>query len=158
MNVYAILGWPRGFYVLDLPGYGYATASKANRTAFRLLITHTLARPGLTGVLWLLDIRHQPSADDRTIHEQFAGRGTRILAAFTKADKLSQRERLGRERELREALALDDDQVIVTSARENKGIKELREAIGELVGVCGPPGFSLGTRGGAESQPEPPSS
>ena len=125
---------PEPLYLLDLPGYGFARASQADRLAFRLLITHTLARPGLTGVLWLLDIRHEPSADDRIVHEQFAGRETPILAAFTKADKLSRRERLSRARELRETLALDDDQVIVTSARKNEGIEELRESIKRFVG------------------------
>jgi len=128
---------PRGFYLLDLPGYGYATASKANRTGFRRLITHTLARPGLTGVVWLLDIRHAPSADDRTMQELFAGRGTRVLAALTKSDKLPRRQRGSRERELRAALALDDDQMIVTSAQEREGISELRDALGELVRVPG---------------------
>ncbi len=124
---------PRSLYLLDLPGYGFARASQADRRAFRLLITHTLTRPGLTGVLWLLDIRHAPSADDRGMHELFAGRNTHVLAALTKSDKLPRRQRAGRERELRQALALDDDQVIVTSARENEGIEELRESITRLV-------------------------
>ena len=122
------------FYFLDLPGYGFARASQADRRAFHLLITHTLARPGLTGVLWLLDIRHAPSADDRDMHELFAGRKTRVLAALTKSDKLPRGQRVSRERELREALALDDDQVILTSVRENEGIEELRESIKRFVG------------------------
>jgi GTP-binding protein len=128
------------FFLLDLPGYGFARASQADRRAFRGLITHTLARPGLTGVVWLLDIRHAPSTDDRTMHELFAGRGTRVLAALTKSDKLPRRQRESREHELRAALALDDDQMIVTSAREQEGIGELREALGELVRVRGSPG------------------
>ena len=68
MNVYAM---PRGFYLLDLPGYGYSRASHTDRRAFRLLVTHTLARPQLAGVLWLLDIRRDPSPEDRAIHELF---------------------------------------------------------------------------------------
>jgi len=123
----------RAFYFLDLPGYGYARASQADRRAFRLLITHALGRPALAGVLWLLDIRHEPSADDRKMHELFAGRGTRVLAVLTKSDTLARPGRARRERELRETLALNDDQVIATSAREGAGIGELREAIAELV-------------------------
>ncbi len=125
---------PRSLYLLDLPGYGFARASQADRRAFHLLITHTLARPGLTGVLWLLDIRHAPSADDRDMRELFAGRKTRVLAALTKSDKVPRGRRVSRERELREALALDDDQVILTSVRENEGIEELRESIKRFVG------------------------
>jgi len=121
---------PLSLYLLDLPGYGYSRASKAERAGFRGLVTHTLARPRLAGVLWLLDIRREPSADDHAMHELFAARDSRVLAARDR--------RPGRERELREALELDDDQMIVTSAREKEGIVELREAIGGLISG-GPP-------------------
>jgi GTP-binding protein len=128
------------YYLLDLPGYGYSRASRADRAAFRGLITHTLERARLAGVLWLLDIRREPSDDDRATHELFAGRETRVLAVLTKSDTLPRAGRGRRERELREALALDADQVIRTSAREQEGVEELREAIGELVGTSGSPG------------------
>jgi GTP-binding protein len=124
------------FYFLDLPGYGYSRASHADRTAFRRLITAVVGRPRLAGVLWLLDIRRDPSDDDRAMQELFAERATRVLAALTKSDKLPRGQRVSRERELREALALDDDQVIVTSAQEKEGIAELREAIGRLAGAA----------------------
>src|SRR5690348_4764618 len=48
-------------YFLDLPGYGYARAGKAQRTAFRALVKYALQRERLRGVVWLLDIRHSPS-------------------------------------------------------------------------------------------------
>ena len=125
---------PLSLYLLDLPGYGYSRASQNDRRAFRLLITHAMARPRLAGVLWLLDMRREPSADDRAMQELFAERETRVLAALTKSDKLARSERPRRESELREALGLDEDQVIVTSAREGTGIEDLRESIGGLVG------------------------
>jgi GTP-binding protein len=124
---------PGSLYVLDLPGYGYAKASHTERRAFRLLITHVLDRPRLAGVLWLLDIRREPSDDDRAMQALFAARETPVLAALTKSDAVARAARTRRERELRSALELDDDQVIVTSARKNDGIVELREAIGGLV-------------------------
>ncbi len=124
---------PRSLYVLDLPGYGYARASQTDRRAFRLLITHALKRPTLVGVLWLLDIRHEPSADDRAMQELFAERGTRVLVFFTKSDTLARAGRGRRERELRQTLELGDDQVIATSARRIEGIEELREAIAGLI-------------------------
>ncbi len=124
---------PQPLYLLDLPGYGYARAAKAERTAFRLLIRHALERPRLAGVLWLLDIRREPSPDDRAMQDLFAARQTRVLAALTKSDKLPRGQRGERERELREALALDADQAIVTSARAGVGVAELREAVAELV-------------------------
>jgi len=136
----------RAFYFLDLPGYGYSRASHADRRTFRLLITHALNRPRLAGVLWLLDVRHEPSTDDRAMQELFAGRETRVLAALTKSDKLARGVRPARERELRDALALDPDQVIVTSAREGTGIGELREAVCGLIrsGPSSNPGLAPG--------------
>ncbi len=127
----------RAFYFLDLPGYGYARASHAERQAFQHLVTGALARPRLAGVLWLLDSRREPSADDRAIQELFAGRETRVLAALTKSDKLARGLRPARERELRDALALDSDQVIVTSARAGEGIADLRASLQRLVGQTG---------------------
>ena len=120
-------------YFLDLPGYGYSRAGKADRIAFRRLVRHTLDRERLAGVVWLLDIRHEPSADDLTMQDLLAERETRALAALTKGDKLARGERGKREQELRTTLGLPEDQVIVTSAKTGEGIPELREAIGALV-------------------------
>ena len=141
------------YYLLDLPGYGYARASQADRRGFRQLITHTLARPRLAGVLWLLDSRREPSAEDRAMQQLFAGRETRVLAALTKSDKLSRGERLTRERDLREILALDADQLVATSAQQNEGIAELREAIGGLIG--GGPLRDPGLAPGVTLPPDP---
>ena len=124
---------PHALYLLDLPGYGYARASKTDRAAFRRLVAGAIARPRLAGVVWLLDVRHEPSTDDRAVQATFAERGTRVLAAFTKGDKLPRGQRLRREHDLRDALGLADDQAIVTSARTGDGVAELRDAIGALV-------------------------
>jgi GTP-binding protein len=132
MNVY-LLSAPCSFYVLDLPGYGYARASKGERAAFRRLVASVLHRPRLAGVLWLLDIRRDPSDEDRDMHDQFAAAATRILAAITKSDKLPRGLTQRRERELGAALQLDEDQAIVTSARTGEGVAELRDAIEALV-------------------------
>ena len=126
---------PRGsFYFLDLPGYGYSRAPKSDRTAFRRLVRHALDRARLAGVVWLLDIRHEPSEDDLTMQDLLAERETRALAALTKADKLPRVERRKREEQLRAALGLPEDQVIVTSAKTGDGVAELREAIAGLIG------------------------
>jgi GTP-binding protein len=129
LNVY-LMG---AFYFLDLPGYGYARAAKAERAEFRHLIGHAVERPRLVGVLWLLDIRREPSDDDRAIQDLFAARATPVLAALTKSDTLARTARGRREHELRQLLEFDDDQLIVTSAREKEGIEQLREAIAGLI-------------------------
>lgn len=130
LNVFLI---DESHYFLDLPGYGYARAGKAQRTAFRALVKYALRRQWLRGVVWLLDIRHPPSSDDRAMQDVLAEGETHVLAALTKGDKLSTQQRRARERELRGALELPEDQIVVTSARTGEGIVELKEAIDGLV-------------------------
>lgn len=135
MNVFLVPEWstPCSVYFLDLPGYGYARAGKGQRAAFRGLLKHALRREGLRGVVWLLDIRHSPSVDDRDMQRVLIEGETHVLAALTKGDKLSTSQRRIRERELREELELPEDQVVVTSTETGEGIVELREAIALLV-------------------------
>lgn len=133
LNVFLIDG---SHYFLDLPGYGYARAGKEQLKAFRALVKYALQRERLRGLVWLLDIRHPPSADDRAMQDVLAAGATHVLAALTKSDKLSTVQRRARERELRADLGVPEDQVIVTSAKTGEGIPELREAIAGLIGVA----------------------
>ena len=148
LNVYAVGSWQMAAtskrplpsaicYLLDLPGYGYARAGKAQRAGFRRLVHGVLRRPGLAGVVWLLDIRRDPSPEDREMQDALAAVGVPVLAALTKGDKLPKGQRARRLTALREAVALDPDQVIVTSARSREGIADLRAAIAAL-GVGAP--------------------
>jgi len=121
------------FYLLDLPGYGYARVSKTERTAFANLLRHVLVRPRLAGVVWLLDIRHEPSDGDRDMQDLLAGTNARVLAAATKSDKLSRTRRDEQALALRQSLGLDEEQLVVTSAQTKEGMVELREAVTALV-------------------------
>jgi GTP-binding protein len=119
-----------GFYLVDLPGYGFARASKGARAGYRKLVTEYLrSRETLAGVVWLLDIRHQPSADDLQMQELLADSGRPVLAVLTKADKLTRSAIPPRARELAEALGLHQDQVQLTSSRSKQGIAELAASI-----------------------------
>jgi GTP-binding protein len=121
-------------YLLDLPGYGYARASHTDRAAYRELVIHVVERPRLAGVVWLLDIRRDPSPDDQAMREVFETTGTNVLAALTKVDKLPRGQRRRRAGELSAAVALPDEQVVATSAHTGEGIGELREALVGLIG------------------------
>ena len=124
---------PRTFYFLDLPGYGYARVGRGERTAFRGLLRHALERPLLAGVVWLLDLRRDPSAEDGAVQEQFAAAGVRVLAAATKSDKLPPRQRQARAGVLRGAVGIAEDQFVLTSATTGDGVDDLRAAIEALV-------------------------
>lgn len=130
LNVFRIAD---AHYFLDLPGYGYARVSKAERAAFRGLLKYVLRRARLAGVVWLLDIRHSPSVDDRAMQEVMIEAEINVLAALTKSDKLSRRERETRERELGADLELTNEQMIVTSAKTGEGIADLKDSIAALI-------------------------
>jgi GTP-binding protein len=133
LNVYLIPDTAHAFYLLDLPGYGYARVSKEERVAFAGLLRHVLTRPRLAGVVWLLDIRHEPQAGDLDMQDLLAGAHARVLAAATKSDKLSRTRRAEQALALRQALGLDEEQLVVTSAQTKEGMDELREAVAALV-------------------------
>jgi GTP-binding protein len=117
-------------YLVDLPGYGFARASKGARAGYRKLVNdYLLARRTLAGVVWLLDIRHQPSADDLAMQSTLAESGRPVLVVLTKADKLTRSNLPIRVAELTEALGLQQDQVEVTSSQSRQGISELASSI-----------------------------
>ena len=118
------------FYLVDLPGYGFARAGKGARAGYRKLVTSYLrTRSSLAGIVWLLDIRHQPSADDLEMQELLAESGRPVLPVFTKADKLTRSGLPARAHELGEALGLRQDQVQLTSSQSRLGIQELATTI-----------------------------
>jgi GTP-binding protein len=117
-------------YLVDLPGYGFARAGKAARAGYRRLIMRYLGeRSTLAGVVWLLDVRHQPSSDDLEIQDLLIASGRPVLAVLTKADKLTRSARVVRASELASALGLQDDQVQLTSSSSGEGIAELGQSI-----------------------------
>jgi GTP-binding protein len=79
--------------------------------------------------VWLLDVRHQPSKDDREMQEILVQSGRPVLAVLTKADKLTRSAQRTRARELAAALGLQDDQVQLTSSKSRLGVAELAESI-----------------------------
>jgi GTP-binding protein len=123
------------YYLIDLPGYGYAKTSKTERARFATLIQGFLTvRPTLTGLVWLLDIRHEPSQEDRSMAELLGERGLPVLAVLTKADKLGTEAMRTQARAIARALALTDEQVQVTSAKTGAGMAELRATVAAAVG------------------------
>src|SRR5260221_7459414 len=70
-----VFNWGGRCYLVDVPGYGWSRAGQADRAAWRGLVSHYIAeRSTLKGVLWLLDIRHDPSADHITFRGMLARR------------------------------------------------------------------------------------
>ena len=124
-----------GLYLVDLPGYGFARASKRERAGYRELITDYIrCRRGLAGIVWLLDVRHDPSKEDREIHELLVQSNRPVLAVLTKADKLTRSGQHDRERALADTLGLARDQIQLTSSRSGLGLAELATSIVTALG------------------------
>lgn len=122
------------WYLVDLPGYGFARASHTERAAFRKLVdAYVATRPRLAGAVWLLDIRRDPSPDDLNMAALFDSRGVPVLAALTKVDKLNRGQRNPRITAILAAVGLPEDQAVVTSALSGEGIDDLRDSITALV-------------------------
>ena len=123
-----------GFVLVDLPGYGYARVSKEKKSEWRPMIESYLRRTTqLRGLVLLLDIRREPSEDDRAMLDFLAEVEVPTIVALTKIDKLSTAGAQESAAEIIRVLALQADQVIPFSAHTGAGRVELLEAIASLV-------------------------
>ena len=119
------------FYLVDLPGYGYARVSKGERDRWGRLMEGYFADPELMtlGVM-IVDARHKPTADDCTMAQWYRGAGCPFLVVANKLDKLKKSEVEGNLQRIRETLELgEEDMVIPFSAEKGTGRDELRRAI-----------------------------
>ncbi len=124
-------------YLVDLPGYGWAKLSRTERRRLSLLLRGYFTERDPVGVVWLLDLRRDPSPEDQELAAVVTERSLPAIVALTKSDKLRWAQRLERVKAIREKLPVDlaDSQWVVTSARTGEGIAQLRTAIERLTGM-----------------------
>ena len=118
-------------YLVDLPGYGYAKVSKAERDRWGRLMENYFQNAGLIdlGVL-IVDARHKPTADDVTMREWFRASGCPMVVVANKLDKLKRSEIEPNLERIREVLTLEDgDTLIPFSAEKGEGKQQLISAI-----------------------------
>ena len=128
-----------GFVLVDLPGYGYARVSKERKAEWKPLLDSYMRRTTqLRGIVLLLDIRREPSEDDRAMLDFLAEMEVPTIIALTKTDKLGKTAARQRASELSDALGLSSEQVISFSAHTGEGRVELLEAITDLVDSASP--------------------
>jgi GTP-binding protein len=120
-------------YFVDLPGYGYAAAPKGLREAWGELVEGYLrTRAQLRGVVFLLDIRHEPTDRDQEMRGLLAEAGLPWIPVLTKTDKVSRNERPRLIAHIAKALALPDaGAAIPFSATTGEGARELWSVIRE---------------------------
>ncbi|MEQ9103121.1 MAG: ribosome biogenesis GTP-binding protein YihA/YsxC [Rhodothermales bacterium] len=125
------------YYVVDLPGFGYAKVSKAHRAAWQKLIgAYLTGRDTLRVVFQLVDSRHEPTALDKEVMILLRESPAEHVVVLTKADKLSGNERQKSVSRVRKAmLSLGMERpVVLTSAHDGRGRNELMDWLDQLLG------------------------
>ena len=122
-------------YFVDLPGYGYAKVSQAERDRWGKLMEDFFATPGLIDLgVMIVDARHKPTADDVTMAEWFKSSGCRLVVVANKLDKLKKSEIEPNMQLIRETLALPDEVLLIPfSAEKGQGRETLLAEIVKLI-------------------------
>ena len=119
------------FYIVDLPGYGYAKVSKATTASWGELVRGYLQNAEMLKVIFLLlDVRRtQPGEHDLQMHEWAQSMNFDERVVLTKSDKLSNNQLAAARREISRELGVDDAQLIAASSVTKKGIDQIRREI-----------------------------
>jgi GTP-binding protein len=121
------------FYVVDLPGYGYAKVARQLREEWgQELGRYLLDEQRVAGVVTLIDIRHGPTALDLDLQEMLSSAGRERVVVLTKADKLGRGQRAAMRREVQQRLDLATLPLAV-SVNAGEGRRELLAEIDGLV-------------------------
>ena len=121
-------------YLVDLPGYGYARVSKAERDRWGRLMESYFASGLITAGVMIVDARHKPTADDVTMARWFRDSGCPLLVAANKVDKLKRSELEPNLARIRETLSLRETEVLIPfSAETGAGREELLRLLATLL-------------------------
>ena len=120
----------REFYLVDLPGYGYAKTSKTNRRLWAKFIDEYLtSNRNIKFVCQLIDMRHAPMESDLKSFESLVEKNLPVLIVATKSDKIGKTERQKHLREIQKALKIDEESILPYSSAKNEGRSELLDVI-----------------------------
>lgn len=118
-------------YLVDLPGYGYARVSEKEKAQWGKLIERYLnTSKQLKAVFLLIDIRHDPSANDKMMYEWIVSQGYHPIIIATKLDKLKRSQIQKHVKMIKEGLDLIPGTVVIPFSAETK---QGREEIWELM-------------------------
>lgn len=118
-------------YLVDLPGYGYAKVAQSEKEKWGQLIERYLQKSQmLKAVFLLVDIRHEPSANDRMMYEWMTYNGYEPLIIATKLDKIKRSQIQKQVKQIRSGLGMKSGSVVIPFSAETK---QGREEIWELI-------------------------
>lgn len=120
---------PRGIYIVDLPGYGYAKTAKSEKERFGELTERYINSGRISLLVQLIDFRHPPSEDDKLMLNYLKEKEIPFVIALTKADKLRKKLREERRKALKTEIDCEGLEIIEFSAETGEGVLELRKLI-----------------------------
>lgn len=121
------------FYLVDLPGYGFARVSKKEKIKWANMIETFLTTPNLLGIVQLVDIRHNPTSDDMTMINWIKHFNMPLIVLATKADKLGKTRIKPQINKIRKQLELSSDiPLIPFSSETGYGKEDVLEALDQL--------------------------
>ena len=122
-------------YLVDLPGYGYAKVSQAEKQRWAELMEGFFAQDrNIALVVQICDMRHDPTADDMTMKDFLYQNNYPFIIALTKMDKLKKTQQIQRLAELKRTLSdYPDIKLCPCSSNDGTGIDEIRKIITESV-------------------------
>lgn len=123
-------------YLVDLPGYGYAKVSQQEKEKWGKMIEKYLHRSKvLQAVFLLVDIRHEPSANDRQMYEWILANGYHPIVIATKLDKINRSQIAKQVKLVKQGLGVDKDTIVIPFSAETKqGREEIYDLIDQLTG------------------------
>lgn len=123
-------------YLVDLPGYGYASASPAVKAKWGKMIEKYLRQSAnLKQVFLLVDIRHDPSENDKMMYNWIVDNGFRPVIIATKLDKLKRSQIAKHVKAVRAGLGLKEDDILIPfSSQTKQGLDELWNTIEGYIG------------------------
>ena len=124
-------------YLVDLPGYGFAKVSQSEKEKWGKMIEKYLhTSKDLKAVFLLIDIRHEPSANDKMMYEWILDKGYAPIIIATKLDKLKRSQIQKHVKMVKDGLKLrPGTQVIPFSAETKQGREEIWTLMDELTGL-----------------------
>lgn len=122
-------------YFVDLPGYGYARASEEVKAKWGKMIENYLHRSKqLKAVFLLIDIRHEPSGNDRIMYDWIVSQGYRPIIIATKLDKINRSQIQKQLKLIRTSLQVEQDTIMIPfSAVSKQGREEIYEIIDAII-------------------------
>lgn len=118
------------FYLVDLPGYGYAKTGKENRKIWKKFIDeYLLNSESIQFVCQLIDIRHDPMQSDIDMFRWLVTNGLPVLVIATKTDKLSRSAAQKQIARMKQVLGVPELDILPYSSLKNEGRSELLDSI-----------------------------